>query len=145
MLWRRLTRLGLFVVVTAVGSALLNVIAKSSVHRLRPVLEEPVYPAHWPSFPSAHAQAAVVGFALLLLVFLPSLAGAWRPVAETLAVLAVLAIGFSRIALGVHYVSDVAGGFVLGAAWVAAMTAAFNVVGINSQRRAEATSRESTS
>lgn len=145
LLWRRLTRLALFVVVTAVGSTLLNVIVKASVHRLRPVLEDPVARAHGLSFPSAHAQAAVVGCALLLLVFLPVLAGAWRRVAETLAVLAVLAIGFSRIALGVHYVSDVAGGFVLGAAWVAAMTAAFAVVGVNSQRRAEDTSRRSRS
>ena len=38
----------------------------------------------------------------------------------------VLAIGFSRVALGVHYVSDVLAGYVLGAAWVLAMTAAFN-------------------
>jgi membrane-associated phospholipid phosphatase len=37
----------------------------------------------------------------------------------------VLGIGFSRVALGVHYVSDVLAGYVLGAAWVAAMTAAF--------------------
>lgn len=36
--------------------------------------------------------------------------------------------GFSRVALGVHLVSDVVGGYLLGAAWVAAMTVAFNVV-----------------
>ena len=35
-------------------------------------------------------------------------------------------IGFSRIALGVHYLSDVIGGIVLGAAWLLAMTAAFS-------------------
>jgi undecaprenyl-diphosphatase len=41
-------------------------------------------------------------------------------------VVMVLAIGFSRVALGVHYVSDVLGGYALGAAWVAASAAAFN-------------------
>ena len=42
------------------------------------------------------------------------------------AVVAVLVIGFSRIALGVHYVSDVAGGYFLGVAWVAALAIAFD-------------------
>jgi hypothetical protein len=44
------------------------------------------------------------------LVFLPVLRGAWRRAAVTVAVLMVLAIGFSRVALGVHYVSDVVDG-----------------------------------
>jgi undecaprenyl-diphosphatase len=42
------------------------------------------------------------------------------------AVVLVLAIGFSRLALGVHYISDVVGGYVLGLAWLAASTAAFS-------------------
>ena len=46
--------------------------------------------------------------------------------AALLAVTSVAVIGFSRIALGVHYLSDVVAGYVLGAAWVAAMVAAFN-------------------
>jgi undecaprenyl-diphosphatase len=95
------------------------------------VLSDPVAGAQGLSFPSAHSQAAVVGYAVLLLVFLPLLHRAWRGIAITFALLAVLAIGFSRIALGLHYVSDVVGGFVLGAAWVAAMAASFNVVGVD--------------
>jgi membrane-associated phospholipid phosphatase len=136
LLWRRLPRLALFVVITAAGSSLLNTVVKNTVHRLRPVLTDPVAQEHGLSFPSGHAQAAVVGYAVLLLVFLPILHGAWRGTAVTLAVVMVLAIGFSRIALGVHYVSDVVGGLVLGAAWVAAMTAAFNATRIDRGRRA---------
>jgi undecaprenyl-diphosphatase len=67
-----------------------------------------------------------VAASVLLLVFLPLLRGAWRWVAVGAAVVFVLAIGFARITLGVHYVSDVLAGYVLGAAWVAAMIAAFN-------------------
>lgn len=67
----------------------------------------------------------MVCYAVLLLVFLPLLGGSWRTVAVGSAVLMVAAIGFSRVALGVHYVSDVLAGYVLGAAWVAAITAAF--------------------
>jgi undecaprenyl-diphosphatase len=126
LLWRRLPRLALFVVITGIGSSLLNVSVKSAVHRLRPVLEDPVAHAGGLSFPSGHAQAAIVGYAVLLLVFLPVLDGVWRRAAITAAVVMVLAVGFSRIALGVHYLSDVLGGFLLGAAWVVAMAAAFN-------------------
>jgi membrane-associated phospholipid phosphatase len=137
LLWRRLPRLALFVVVTAAGSSLLNTVAKTVVHRPRPVLIDPV--AHEPglSFPSGHAQAAMVGYALLLVIFLPILHGAWRATAVTLAVFMVLAIGLSRVALGVHYASDVVGGFVLGAAWVTAMAAAFSATHFDRGRAAD--------
>jgi membrane-associated phospholipid phosphatase len=126
LLWRRLPRLALFVLVTVAGSSLLNQVVKVAVDRSRPVLPNPVEHANGMSFPSGHAQAAMVGYAVLLLVFLPVVHGGWRRMAGCGAVLLVLAIGFSRVALGVHYVSDVLAGYILGAAWVAAMTAAFN-------------------
>jgi undecaprenyl-diphosphatase len=50
-----------------------------------------------------------------------------RYVAVAVALFMVLGIGLSRVALGVHYVSDVIAGFALGAAWVAVMIASFNV------------------
>jgi membrane-associated phospholipid phosphatase len=129
-------RLALFVVITGAGSSLLNTVVKSSVHRLRPVLTDPVAREPGLSFPSGHAQAAMVGYGVLLLVFLPILHGVWRTVAVATAVFMVLAIGFSRIALGVHYLSDVIGGFILGAAWVAAMAAAFNAIRVDRGLRA---------
>ena len=67
----------------------------------------------------------------MLLVVLPKLTGRWRQGAVTFAVVAVLVLGFSRIALGVHYVSDVAGGYFLGAAWVVATAIAFDVTVLN--------------
>ena len=135
LLWRRLPRLALFVVTTTAGSSLLNTVVKAAVHRLRPVLTHPVAQEPGSSFPSGHAQAAIVGYAVLLLVFLPILHGVWRRAATTFAVFMILAIGFSRIALGVHYVSDVLGGYVLGAAWVAATAAAFNAMRVDRGRR----------
>jgi membrane-associated phospholipid phosphatase len=125
--WRqRLPRLAAFVVVTMTGSVLLNSLVKLAVDRARPVLDDPVAHAAGMSFPSGHAQSAMVAASVLLLVFLPLLRGAWRWVAVVAAVVYVLAIGFARVTLGVHYVSDVLAGYVLGAAWVAAMIAAFN-------------------
>ena len=125
--WRqRLPRLAAFVVVTMTGSVLLNSLVKLAVDRARPVLDDPVAHAAGMSFPSGHAQSAMVAASVLLLVFLPLLRGAWLWVAVGVAVVYVLAIGFARVTLGVHYVSDVLAGYVLGAAWVAAMVAAFN-------------------
>jgi undecaprenyl-diphosphatase len=126
LVWRRLPRLALFVVVTVGGSALLNALVKLVVHRARPVVSDPVAHANGLSFPSGHAQSAIVAWSVLLLVFLPALGRRWRPLAIAVAVAMVLAIGFARITLGVHFLSDVLAGYVLGAAWVAAMVAAFN-------------------
>jgi undecaprenyl-diphosphatase len=120
-------RLGIFVAVTVAGSSLLNTLVKLAVDRARPVLPDPVAHAGGMSFPSGHAQGAMVAFSVLLLVFLPRMPSRWRPVAVVVAVAMVLGIGFSRIALGVHFVSDVLAGYVLGAAWVVAMTAIFRV------------------
>lgn len=127
LLWRRLPRLALFVAVTVGLNPLLNQLVKLAVHRARPVVADPIVHANGARFPSGHAQAAMVGYAVLLLVFLPVLRGPLRPVAVTVAVLMVAAIGFSRVALGVHFVSDVLAGYVLGAAWVASMVALFNL------------------
>jgi undecaprenyl-diphosphatase len=125
-----------FVAATMLGSAGLNALVKAAVHRARPVLPDPVAHANGLSFPSGHAQSAVVAFGLLLLLALPDLRGVRRGVAIAVAAAMVLAIGFSRVALGVHFVSDVLAGYVLGAAWLAAMTAVFN------QWRRESGSRE---
>jgi undecaprenyl-diphosphatase len=118
-------RLAAFVAVTWAGSVALNAAVKAAVHRARPVVADPVTHANGMSFPSGHAQSAVVSATLLLVVFLPVLGPAARRVALALAVAWIVSIGFARVALGVHFVSDVLAGYALGLAWVAAMVAAF--------------------
>jgi membrane-associated phospholipid phosphatase len=122
LLRRHHRRLAIFVVVTMAGSTVLNALVKLAVHRARPVLPDPVAHASGLSFPSGHAQSAIVAASILLLVALPRRR---RPLAVIAAVAWVLAIGFARVTLGVHFASDVLAGYVLGLAWVAAMTAAF--------------------
>jgi membrane-associated phospholipid phosphatase len=126
LLFRRQWRLAAFAVVAIAGSSLLNTAVKTVVHRTRPVVNHPLVHEPGASFPSGHAQAAIVGCGVLLLLVLPLLGRSWRWVAAVVAVLIVLLIGFSRVALAAHFVSDVVAGFVLGAAWLAAMVAAFN-------------------
>lgn len=127
-LWRQgHPRLAVFLVVTGILGGIIDSIAKIVVDRPRPSLEQPVATAHGKSFPSGHAMSSVVGYGALLLVFLPMIARRWRRPVIAAAVMLVLAIGFTRLALGVHYITDVIGGFLLGAAWLAAATAAFSV------------------
>jgi undecaprenyl-diphosphatase len=127
LLWRRRIRLALYLVVTSAGGGLVDTAVKILVNRPRPVVDHPIATALGKSFPSGHAMSATVTYGALALVFLPALPRRWRPVALCGVVLLVLAIGTSRLFLGVHFVSDVVGGFVLGLAWLAASTAAFSI------------------
>jgi membrane-associated phospholipid phosphatase len=119
-------RLCVFLAVTTVVGGLLDSVVKVAVDRPRPSLVDPVATAHGKSFPSGHAMSSTIVYGALLMVFLPVLARRLRPAVVTLAATLVVAIGFSRLALGVHYISDVVGGYVLGLAWLVASVAAFS-------------------
>ena len=106
-----------FVAVTSLGSPVLNGLLKDLVHRPRPVLARPVDDVSGWSFPSGHAQSATVGCAVLLVVFLPSLGRVASRWAVAGAVAIVAAVALSRMALGVHYPSDVVAAVLCGLAW----------------------------
>lgn len=128
LLWkRRRPRVAVFVMVTVVGGGLLNTVVKIAVNRPRPSLIDPVATASGRSFPSGHAMSSTVVYTCVVLVLLPLAARRMRPVIATLVATLVAVIGFSRLALGVHYLSDVAGGVVLGLAWLTLSTAAFRI------------------
>ena len=125
LLVRRHWRLAAFTVVTIAVSSLVNSAVKAMVHRDRPLVAQPFVNEPGASFPSGHSQAAVVGYGVLLLLLLPALSSAWRRVAVVVAVLMVVGIGFSRVALAAHFVSDVVAGWALGAVGLGLMTALF--------------------
>lgn len=127
LLRRERQRLAVYLVTTTAAGAVLNYLVKLAVSRPRPSLIEPVATASGKSFPSGHAMASTVVYGALLLVFLPVVARRGRVAAIGGAAVLVAAIGFTRLALGVHYVTDVLGGFVLGLAWLAATAAAFSI------------------
>lgn len=120
-------RLAAFLVTTAVLGGLVDTAVKVLVHRPRPVFTDPVASAYGKSFPSGHAMSSTIVYGALLLVFLPVVRRKRRPYAIAATALLVLAISASRIALGVHFLSDVVGGIVLGLAWLAASVAAFRI------------------
>ncbi|MFE6861552.1 phosphatase PAP2 family protein [Nocardia sp. NPDC057668] len=118
-------RLAVYVILTSAGGFLLNVAVKAVVERLRPEVDNPVYTAGGWSFPSGHSMNSLVCYGILLLVFTPVLGAKTGRAVIAFVTLLVVAIGFSRIALGVHYATDVVGGWLLGALWLASATFAY--------------------
>ncbi len=77
------------------------------------------------AFPSAHASLSVAVFGFLAVIVARELRSNWHWVPYSMAVFMVVAIGFSRLYLGVHWLSDVLAGWSLGLAWVALMGIAY--------------------
>jgi len=127
LLRRGARKLVLFLAIVSLGGGAVDTVVKVAVGRPRPTFDEPIATAFGNSFPSGHSMSSLVCYGALLLVFLPLIAQRWRPLAIGATVLLVLAIGLSRLALGVHFISDVLGGYVLGAAWLIGSVAAFEV------------------
>lgn len=115
-LWRkRYCILPLLIAVT--GSEAFTYLGKLVIHRPRP--EMAVYAEHSFSFPSGHATIAVAfyGFAGYLLI---RFSQSWQRKVNLFftTILIIIAIGVSRVYLGVHYVSDVWSGYLVGAMWL---------------------------
>jgi undecaprenyl-diphosphatase len=125
--WRGRRRLAIYLVVTVVGGSLVDTAVKLAVNRPRPRVDHPLDTAFGTSFPSGHAMASTITYGALVLVFLPILGRRGRLVAICCACATVLLIGSSRLLLGVHFVTDVVGGYVLGLAWLLAATSVFGI------------------
>lgn len=113
---RRNLRAGLFVLLTVELSGVIIEVAKRLADRPRP--ETALSPVSSTSFPSGHSLGAMVGVLGLLVVVLPMLTRTAQVWLIVLGVLIVAAVGFGRVALNVHYPSDVVAGWALGYAYV---------------------------
>ncbi|MGY0065820.1 phosphatase PAP2 family protein [Streptomyces sp. QTS137] len=117
LLWYRYAArwTAVWLVVTCAVGATVQQVLKAVVDRARPVWPDPVDSAHYAAFPSGHAMTAVVTFGLLL--WLLHRRGVGRALwgwAVALAVLSVGGVGLTRVWLGVHWPTDVLGGWLLG-------------------------------
>lgn len=117
--WRRHRGEAALVAVVAAGAALIVVVTKPIVGRLRPPEEFRLVTETNQSFPSGHAVASMAILGVLAIVLIPRLAGhRWRVTATIAVVVFVALIGLSRLYLGVHWPTDVAGGWLTGFGWL---------------------------
>ena len=125
LLIRRRYRLAVYVAVTGLGTAVLSPLLKQLVDRLRPMVDTPVAAAGGPSFPSGHTLAVTVWVGVVLLVLLPVVPPRRRRLVVGIGVALVVVVGLTRIALGVHFVSDVLAGWLIGTGWLLVTATAF--------------------
>ena len=103
------------VAIVAIGRGLSEA-QKYWVARVRPDLEPHLVVVKTSSFPSGHATSSMIFYLTLALVL--TAGTRWHRVAAAGAVSLSLLIGTSRVMLGVHWPSDVIGGWAFGMLWV---------------------------
>jgi undecaprenyl-diphosphatase len=123
---RKHWRWSAYLLLTVGIGGLLNLWLKSTFERARPELAEALRGAHGYSFPSGHAMGSTICFgALSYLAFRYFKRWRARAVAVAWTISMIVAIAASRIYLGVHWISDIAGGISAGVVWLATTTVAY--------------------
>jgi undecaprenyl-diphosphatase len=100
-----------------ITSSLLNKLFKGIFHRQRPDIYRLVDITGF-SFPSGHSMVSICFYGFIVYLLWVKVQSTWKYPLIILLILLVLCIGTSRIYLGVHYASDVLGGFSIGLAWL---------------------------
>src|SRR2546421_3893461 len=119
LVWKRAWPALLTIVIAVPGGMLLNEALKLAVHRHRPFLDGWFVDWSGYSFASGHTIGATLLYGQLLLFVLPVLKSKRRQrLAILFAAMLVMLVGFSRIALGAHYLSDVIAAIFLGVLWL---------------------------
>lgn len=116
LLLRRQGRLALLLIGVTFVARLLVALQKILLGRIRPAENEHLVQVQSLSFPSGHAANSMVVYVMFALVLARD--GPQRRLAVAAAIILSVLVGISRVTLGVHWPSDVVGGWAFGALWV---------------------------
>jgi membrane-associated phospholipid phosphatase len=108
---------------TLVGAIVLYDIVKAAVHRPRPPASVWIGRYSGGSFPSGHATQTIAFYGMLALVLTTGRSNRAKAWGLSGAALVAILVGASRIYLGAHWLTDVLGGYALGATWLAVIVA----------------------
>ena len=129
----------LFVFVTAASGNLVNVVVKDAFARPRPTIVPHLRDAVSSSFPSGHSMESAIVYVTLAAILMRIVE---RPAAKAyclgLALLITFLVGVSRVFLGVHYPTDVVGGWIIGLFWASLCWLGAQQHDVHAELRAEA-------
>jgi undecaprenyl-diphosphatase len=136
-LWLTRHRFSVYILGFAfLAAGVLNVVLKALYGRPRPDMVPTVVTSQSPAFPSGHALSAFAIYGTLAyLVARLEPSPRLRAATWIIAALIILAVGASRVYLGVHHPSDVLAGFVIALAWIAFAAAAITALTYFARRR----------
>jgi membrane-associated phospholipid phosphatase len=117
---RRRGREAVLVVLAFAGAEVLSWSLKLGFRRDRPFFTDPLATESTFSFPSGHSTVSLAVYGALAVVLARQLLRRHRALPLVAAAVLVGLIGFSRMYLGVHFLTDVLAGFAVGTAWLAA-------------------------
>jgi undecaprenyl-diphosphatase len=107
-------------IVALIGSEALNGLLKQLFHRIRPHLHRLINVGGF-SFPSGHAMSAFTVYGIVAFLLWRHIPSRWgRGLLIVFSIMMILSIGISRIYLGVHYPSDIIGGYLASGFWLGA-------------------------
>ncbi len=129
LVWARRARDAAFVAASAAGAYLITAILKEVVARPRPPVAERLVTENEFSFPSGHATQSIALYGAFLVLLVASSGRGPRIAAWCAGALVALAVGWTRVYLGVHWLSDVVGGWMVGGAWLAMLAWLMTYVG----------------
>jgi undecaprenyl-diphosphatase len=112
------------------GAGVLDILLKHIIQRPRPPYATAFLYNYSFSFPSGHAMGSLVAYGMLAYLIVLFWTSRWQTRVAVVSVtgLLILAIGVSRLYLGVHYFSDVIAGFAAGVLWLSACITGIEIV-----------------
>lgn len=121
LMWRGAWRTTVYWLTAIAGASAINTAIKGALERPRPVELYLQGASAW-SFPSGHSTVNAVLFGCLAMIIVRECRPSLRLPVIAAAVTLIVLIGFSRLYLGAHWASDVAGGLIFGSMWLALLS-----------------------
>lgn len=135
LLWQRKWLLTAIWTIAVVGNGLLVRSLKSIFERIRPIHEHGLIVQEGWGFPSGHAAGSFAVYTMLAYLLLRGRDPRWwhLPMLVAMAAL-ILLVGFSRVFLQVHYLSDVLAGYIVAGSWLCICIAGAEMVRFHHER-----------